>query len=112
MVPLADENETEPLKGSDDVADRGVDRELGHLGWQLCLGHKGLNHWIACFKDFRAETLDMELDGGSDVGEGSVIGVTFAYYDSLEAEGIGDVAVRVLLDDHLQLSCHGYLSGR
>jgi predicted RNase H-like HicB family nuclease len=39
--------ETEPFKGSDSVANWSVDRELGHLGWQLSLGNKGLDHRCA-----------------------------------------------------------------
>ena len=103
MVSFTDENETEPFKGSDSVANWSVDREFGHLGWQLCLGNKGLNHGRARFQGFRAETVNVKLDRGSDVGERGVVGVTFANNDTLQTKRICDVAVGVLLDNYLQL---------
>jgi len=111
VVAFSDENKTEPFEGSDDVADRGVDGELGHLCGQFCLSHKGLDHGLSRVNDFGAETLDVEPDGRTNVGKGGVVSVALADDDALEAERIGYVAVRVLLDDHFQLSCHGNLPG-
>jgi len=63
VVAFSDENKTEPFEGPDYIADRGVDRELGHLCRQFCLSHKGLNHGLSRVNHLGAETLDVELDG-------------------------------------------------
>jgi len=46
VVPFAGHSKAQPLKGSDHVADGGIDRELAHLGRQFRLSDEGLNHWL------------------------------------------------------------------
>jgi hypothetical protein len=42
----------------------------------------------------------VEADRGLDVGQRLLVAVALAYDDALEPEGVGDVAVGVLLDDN------------
>ena len=109
VVGFSHENETEPFEGSDDVANGRIDGELGHLGGQLSLGHKGLDNRLTRVNNLGAETLDVELDGRSHIGKCKLVGVTFSDHYALESEWVGDVAVRMLLNDYFELSCHGHL---
>jgi len=49
-----------------------------------------------------AEALDMKADGGLDVGEGLFIGVTLTYRYAFDPQWIGNIAVRMPLDDDFE----------
>src|ERR1017187_7413772 len=57
-------------------------------------------------QDLSAKRLDMKPDGGLDIGKHLLIAVAFAHYHPFHAKRVSYIAVRVLLDDDLDLLHH------
>jgi hypothetical protein len=67
-------------------------------------GLRALNDLV--FGDIRPKALDVKFDGRLDIRNGRFIGVTFSYNHTMDAERVGHIAVRVLLDNDFDLP-HG-----
>lgn len=96
-----DESKPDEFDRSDDAGLRSINWELGRLRRDRCLGQKSVKDGILRVEGVRPEGVDAEPYGRRDVGEGSVVGVSLAHNDPVEAKWIGDVSVWMVFDDDL-----------
>jgi hypothetical protein len=70
------------------------------------LGNEGVEHGGVGRYDLRSESLDMESNGGLNVGERLFIRLALSHDHALNTQRVGDVSVGVLLDHDLDLLRH------
>ena len=79
---------------------RGTWPSHGNSGFRhIRIQHRGVD-----VEHFWTERIDVKANGGGYIGDGLFVRVPLPNDDSLEAERVGDVAVRMLLDNDLDLS--------
>ena len=59
-------------------------------------GDEGFEYWGVDLEDLISEALDVKLDRRFHIGEGSLIGVTFANDHSLHTQRVRDISIGML----------------
>jgi len=55
------------------------------------------------FENIRPKALDVKFDGRLDIGNRRLLSVALSYHHTLDAEWVGHITVRVLLDNDFDL---------
>lgn len=65
---------------------------------------RSASEWaVRASKRLLSERLQVEADGGADVGQGFLVGLPFSDDDPFDSEGVGHVGIGMLLDDDLEV---------
>jgi hypothetical protein len=105
MVAFSYQLEPQALKNLDDFLGGSINGELA-LDSHPCFSNKGFENRGFAFKDLFPESLYVKGDGGLNVGQSFLVGISLTHNDTLQAEWISYVSIRVLFHNDLELSDH------
>jgi len=81
----------------------GYRKETWPLDLDGGFSNKSFKHWRLDFENIRPKALDVKFDGRLDISNRRLASVAFSHHDTLDAEWVGHIAVRVLLDNDSDL---------